>query len=209
MPFFPCSRIVLTATVLFLLALVQGCSTGLTPEDCQVADWRLIGFEDGSAGRSMNQVGNHRKACAQVGITPDLEAYRAGHNEGVRQWCNYNSGLSFGESGGNYEGVCPSDLEADFLAGYEQGREVYIARTRVNSLRSSIDSAERKISRLENEGDELEKDIVEEEATAAQRSEYLDRLDDIGEEIAELEVEIVELERDLAEAEVRLESVSY
>lgn len=206
---FPHARLVPTVTVLFLLAMAQGCSTGMTPEECQVADWNLIGFEDGSAGRSMNQVSNHRQACAQVGVTPDLEAYRAGHNEGVRQWCNYNSGLNFGESGGNYEGVCPSDLEADFLSGYEKGREVYTARTRVNNLRNSIHSAERKISRLESEGEELENDIVEEEATAAQRSEYLGRLNDIGEEIAELAVEIAQLERDLAEAEVRLERVSY
>ena len=47
------------------------------------ADWRTVGFEDGTAGRSEGGIGRYRQQCSEHGVTPDLESYRAGHAEGL------------------------------------------------------------------------------------------------------------------------------
>ena len=50
------------------------------------------------AGRSGEQIGRHRKACAEYGITPGLDAYRAGRAEGLREFCQPNNGYRAGVS---------------------------------------------------------------------------------------------------------------
>ena len=49
-----------SGTFLVLLALLQGCAT-LDKDECMLADWRLIGYEDGVAGKSAAAVGEYRK----------------------------------------------------------------------------------------------------------------------------------------------------
>ena len=56
--------------------LLQGCAS-MNQDECLVSDWRLVGYEDGAAGQPANRIGEHRKACASYGVTPDLTAYRA------------------------------------------------------------------------------------------------------------------------------------
>ena len=71
----------------FCVVMLAACSSTATmgQNECHAVDWRTIGYEDGVAGRSGAQVGVHRRACAKYSITPDLEAYRLGRAEGLRQ----------------------------------------------------------------------------------------------------------------------------
>jgi hypothetical protein len=39
-----------TAAILAILTLLQGCAT-LGKDECKLADWRLIGYQDGVAGK--------------------------------------------------------------------------------------------------------------------------------------------------------------
>jgi len=67
---------------IFLICLCLGFTTGcstLSQEECLVADWQLIGREDGAVGRDASYIGNHRKACADYGIVPDLQEYQHGY----------------------------------------------------------------------------------------------------------------------------------
>lgn len=66
------------------------------------------------AGRTGDRIGQHRKACADHGVRPDLNAYQAGRAEGLREYCQARNGYRVGVSGAGYGGPCPADLAPGF-----------------------------------------------------------------------------------------------
>jgi hypothetical protein len=139
------------AVAVVLLGL-GGCA-GLSEQECLVSDWRTIGFEDGAAGRPVSAIGNYRQACSKYGVTPNLDSYRSGHDEGAREFCRPSRGFEFGESGGRYAGVCPADLEPDFLAAYSDGHHLY-------ELEASMRTTLQQIAYKRSELDKLKKSAV-------------------------------------------------
>ncbi len=57
----------------------------MSAEECRSADWRTVGYEDGRSG-SGGRIGDHSKACAKIGVTPNLDQYELGRAEGLRQY---------------------------------------------------------------------------------------------------------------------------
>ena len=114
--------------------VIAGCS-GMSEQACVTADWRTVGFEDGTLGRSVGNIGSYRNACAEHGVAPDLEAYRAGHAEGVQVYCRESNGFAVGHSGATYQGVCPADLEARVRRRVQLGPA--FARARVGACAAS------------------------------------------------------------------------
>ena len=106
--------------VLFGTLLASACSTKMTKDECRTVDWRTVGYEDGVAGRSGDRIGEHRRACAEHGVTPDLNAYLAGRDAGLREYCQPHNGYRAGVNGNTYYDTCPADLAAAFEAGQER-----------------------------------------------------------------------------------------
>ncbi len=73
------------AMILIILSIV-GCAT-MDKDECLVADWRLVGFQDGAQGKSAAAIGTYREDCASYRVVPDLDAYQAGRREGLLQYC--------------------------------------------------------------------------------------------------------------------------
>lgn len=119
------------------LAVLSGCAT-MSEDECLMSDWRTVGYEDGLVGKSPAVIGNYRKACAKAGVVPDLELYRAGHEEGLQTYCHPQNGYRLGENGGRYNGVCANNNESQFVAAYEEGRTLYTLRSDVNSLAAEL-----------------------------------------------------------------------
>ena len=86
--------------------LIAGCS-GMSEQACVTADWRTVGFEDGTLGRSVGTIGSYRQQCSEHGVVPDLEGYRAGHAEGVRIYCRASNGFDVGHSGATIRACAP------------------------------------------------------------------------------------------------------
>lgn len=126
-----------TAISAVLLALVAGCAT-LDRDQCLRADWYAIGLEDGARGLPLERSGDHRRACAEHGVTPKIELYLAGRNEGLKSYCTYEKGLSVGRSGQSYSGVCPAGLAGNFTAGFQRGKETYDLRRRLGTVEEQI-----------------------------------------------------------------------
>lgn len=187
-----------------LLALAfSGCAT-MNADECATSDWAAIGYEDGSRGHSGDRLGDHRKACAKHGITPDFRAYHSGRDEGLVEFCQPSRGYNLGVSGGSYNGVCDVALEEEFLDAYRVGHQLYSLRANVNSAASRIANKERELNRIEDQVRIKEALLIGDDTTTEDRVLLLADLKDLSERTGELEAEIEELIKDRARFEYEL-----
>jgi len=183
--------------------VLAGCS-GMSEQACVTADWRTIGFEDGTVGRSPGNIGSYRNACSDYGIAPDLDAYRAGHAEGVQLYCRESNGFSVGHSGAVYQGVCPADVEAAFVREYESGRHLYELESALNNVEGRIASNYRAQEGMKQELTAIATSMIATDTTTEQRVAMVTRSAEIGRRYGELTTEIQQLERQRALAEREL-----
>ena len=171
---------------------LSGCAT-MSAEECAVSDWRTIGYEDGAMGYSADRISNHRKACAKHGVAPDFEAYQTGRSEGLRQFCQPSRGFNLGASGGRYNGVCPSDLEPDFVDAFNTGHKLYNLQANVNQANYQINAREDELERNKARIRQIEADLISSETSGEERILLLVDLKEAAERTGEIEAEIVEL----------------
>lgn len=181
---------------LVLLAWLQGCAT-MNADQCQMADWRLVGYQDGVLGRSAAAVGEYREDCASHAVVPDLDDYRAGRNEGLVEYCKAENGFRLGRSGKGWNAVCPDETVTAFQAAYQDGRAIYLARTRVNQTNSQIYKRRHAMDTLEQDKHDKLVDLVQDGLHADQRVLLLYEIHEIDEQIDVLAQEVSELELDL------------
>ncbi len=191
------------ARVSFLVVviyLVAGCS-GMSEQACVTSDWRTVGFEDGTFGRSEATIGRYRQQCAEHGVAPDLESYRAGHAEGVQVYCRESNGFAVGHSGATYQGVCPADLEGAFIAEYNAGRRLHELESALASADARIAGNYRAQENIKQELTAIAAKMIATDTTPEQRVAMVTRSADLGRRYGELTTEIQQLERDRALAE--------
>ena len=194
---------------------LSGCAS-MSADECAMSDWRTIGYEDGSMGYTADRLGNHRKACAKHGVAPDFEAYQAGRREGLRQYCQPSRGFSVGSGGGRYNGVCPSDMEPEFVDAFNRGHKLYNLRAQVNSANYQINAREKELKKTKEDIRQIEADLINSETTTEDRVLLLVDLKEAAERIGEIEAEIVELveeratyEQQLAQYEAMIADTNY
>ena len=111
------------------MLLVAACATTeptiATKIQCAGADWALIGFADGAAGRNAGYIAVHRDNCAAHNIVPDLPTYEKGYIKGVLAYCTKERGYEEGGKNRVYQNTCPDELEGPFMAGYTEGLAAY------------------------------------------------------------------------------------
>jgi hypothetical protein len=170
----------LIASSLALLALAPGCAS-LDKDECRTADWRAIGLEDGVQGRALDRLGDHRKACAKHGVTPDTDRYIAGRTEGLATYCTPDNGYRVGRTGETYRGVCPELSIPGFVAAYNRGHDLY-------SLHSRLSNVEREIG-------SVKESLKDGTRNPRERAGQVDRLESLSREAADLDARIARLER--------------
>lgn len=194
-----------TLTVLALTLGVSGCAS-MSADECVASDWYTIGFEDGSRGHTAARLGDHRKACAKHGVAPDFTAYRAGHEEGLRDFCKPSRGFRLGSGGGNYNGVCSADLEPAFLDAYNSGYHLYNLRSQVDSVNYQIGARENELEATKARIRETEAALIGRETPVEERVLLLADLKELSERMGELQAEIDLLYEDRVRHEVELAS---
>jgi len=198
----------LRAAAMAVLLLVQGCAS-LNKDECMVADWRLIGYQDGVAGKSSSVLGSYRKDCAEYAVVPDLDAYQAGRAEGLLVYCKADNGYRLGKSGRGYPAVCTSHLDADFRAAYDQGREIYLARSAVKQTHTMIHEYEQTLQQLEEDKTCKLSELVSDGLMSEERILILYEISEIEQQRADLEDEIVALEYELADRQEQLDRLTH
>jgi ribosome modulation factor len=182
----------------FCVVTLVACSSTATmgKNECGAVDWRTVGYEDGVAGRSGTQIGVHRRACAQHGITPDLDAYRLGRAEGLREFCQPHNGYRAGITGEPYYDVCPADLAARFLAQYEVGHELYIHEQRVRDADAQLKVKRAEIARLEDAAARSGLRAIKETSTLDQRVQAVLDAKQYAERIGRLKADVAQIEKE-------------
>jgi hypothetical protein len=122
---------------LVLIALaasaLSGCAS-LPKSACQSGDWYDIGMRDGANGHAEERFLNHAQACAKHGLPADRNQWLLGRARGLERYCTARNGVAVGEQNTRYAGVCPVEREQDFLRGYDVGRDLHQARSRLSWL---------------------------------------------------------------------------
>ena len=196
-----------TTAMLAVLILLQGCAT-LDRDECKLADWRLIGYQDGVAGKSAARVGEYREDCAKHAVVPDLDAYRAGREEGLQQYCNASNGYRLGNAGHGFAAVCPTALEGDFREAYNAGRKLYLARSAVNKTHSQLKQHKRTLTNLEDDRAQKLAALIADDLKADQRVMIVYELNELQQEMNSVEDELVDLEHDLEKQQTRLDQLT-
>ncbi|MEO0425634.1 MAG: DUF2799 domain-containing protein [Pseudomonadota bacterium] len=201
----PLSRILRAGALALLAGQLAGCAH-MNEAECQLADWRTIGFEDGARGADASRIGKHREVCARHGVAPDLVAYQNGRDEGLRQFCRPANGFDQGQSGATYRGVCPGDLEADFLAAWNAGRQIWEVAAAVRDTEQQLQRREARLAALAEELQAAEAELVRDGVTVDRRAELLAQVKALAEEQGRLDSERTEL---LIELDRRQERLAY
>lgn len=165
-------------------------------DECLTVDWRTVGFEDGAAGYSGDRIGQHRKACAKHGVTPDLAAYRIGRDEGLREYCVPTNGFRLGSHGGSYNGMCPSDLEPAFLDSYESGRQLYTLESRLSGVTHALNARRNELHDAESDIVARSARAISSDAPAEERAQAVVDVKHLGERVGRLKTEIRQLEEE-------------
>ena len=132
------------AMLIAACALASSCQT-MSKEECAVADWRVVGEQDGAAGYApQDRFARHVKACTKAGIAADQTLWYQGYQQGLPRYCTPLNGLSVGSQGKSYANVCPADLDPAFREGYDLGRIYYEKKREISNLESRIRSLRRK-----------------------------------------------------------------
>lgn len=195
----------LAVVVWFAAALAAGCAS-MSEEECRYVDWRTVGYEDGAAGRPASRLGDHRRACADHGVAPDLAAYTAGREAGMREFCQASNGYRVGASGQVYYGTCPADLAPAFERGYDTGRELYVRKQRVADTDAAIAARQAEIRGLEDDLARGAFVLVGDTSSSERRTQAVLDAKQAAERIGRLRKEIEDLQADRVRYERELES---
>jgi len=190
--------------VLFTSLFFSGCAT-LNKSECINANWQMIGMEDGAKGRRSTHIGQHREACAEHNVVPNLVQYQSGYKTGISQFCTESSGYAKGKSGYRYNGICPSELSENFLSGYRRGSQLYALSSSIRNYRSKISSHRYELKKIKKKVTLIETTMISSTATSDQRIIMLRDLRDLQKRQGKLESNIRRMEIKSAKKQVRYE----
>ncbi len=188
---------------LIFVLLSSGCAT-MNKSECQTADWVMIGMGDGARGYQELYIDNHRRACAKFGVTPNLNLYRDGYSQGIRQFCTARNGFSIGRRGSHYKGACPGDLEQDFWQAHALGQEIYQCLKKIKSINVAINNKEDEIEKVIATDNNKEQLLIHGELPPTKRAMLLADIKATEKTLSRIEDEIYDLEGLRANGEDKL-----
>jgi hypothetical protein len=168
-------------------ALAVGSCATMSEEQCLAGDWSGQGYADGQSGLTMSRLDEHAEACAKHGVTPVATAYPAGRRQGLVRYCTPWKGFEVGRTGSGYAGVCPSELEADFMPAYRDGQIVHEVEQALANARSRVDSLGARLEELDDKITAKQAEARADGLTDEQREQIRNRIQEIRRERADTE----------------------
>ena len=130
---------------LIALTFTLSACGSMSTKECVSANWQNVGYTDATKGRPI-RLESHRKACAEVKVTPNRSLYMSGYKQGEREFCTYQSGLQFGKKGRSANNICTSPaLAKGFFKGYNKGKQIYSINKQIRDKQFERRKVESKI----------------------------------------------------------------
>jgi hypothetical protein len=183
-------------TAMLAMVLLNGCAT-LDENECRSADWRLIGYEDGAAGRSPLRISEHREACAEVGVTPDLDVYRQGHAEGLQHYCRPATAFALGKRGRSFPQLCSGDGDSGLRQAYRDGKRVRALSQSVQQAQNQLNEHRDALKQVQQTMASHQAEIISRGTQPHRRKQLLAELVELSKEEERLPEEIEVLESEL------------
>lgn len=197
------------ATILLAgTAALSGCAS-LSESQCLAGDWQTVGYRDGTNGQDPSALLKHQNACVKHGVTPDRQAYLAGWDRGILQYCQPRNGFALGERGASFPHLCPDTVVDLFEAAYHDGRRIYLARAEIRRLEREIDAREHRLEHLQEAIVTAESRLVEEGLGSNERRRLLEDTKAMSREQGEIAAELKELRIDVALEYQRLQQLRH
>ncbi len=119
------------------LPLLASCAS-LSEDACRQGDWASIGLRDGVNGQLESYINNHREACSEFGITPDVQTWLRYRAEGLKEYCTAENAYRIGRSGRDLNPVCEGNRDALRLANF-YGQRYYEIESQIDDLEDMED----------------------------------------------------------------------
>ncbi|MEL6359502.1 MAG: DUF2799 domain-containing protein [Pseudomonadota bacterium] len=190
-----------------VLGALSACATSqMSENECASADWSSIGFQDGVNGVLKERFDERAARCAEFGFGADREGYRLGWADGVNALCNRGSGFAYGEEGKAYRGVCPREMEPEFLTGFVSGKRVYVLRQAVEQAQGAVTSAEASIDYEIGQIEKFRKRIANPDSTEEEVKKARKQLDRARDDLVYAERSLDEAIYELGRADEALDT---
>ncbi len=150
----------------FILLFVSACAT-LNKDECKAADWKLIGYEDGTKGRVAARIAQHRKACAEYGVSPNLALYNQGRAQGLHEYCIAVTGYNLGLRGSAYKGICSGYNEAEFITAFKLGQQIYREKSKLRKMKKNLAHKQESLDNIAVQQRQIEQQIIKGNLSAA------------------------------------------
>lgn len=119
--------------VLLASIIATGCAV-MSEDECRVANWNTLGYNDGVDGRSSSRFTEYVEACSKY-VFVDQKAYNEGRRQGAEQFCTNDNGFNQGRNNKSVTDICNvSSNKADFNKYYHRGNVVYKAHSYLSLL---------------------------------------------------------------------------
>jgi hypothetical protein len=193
------------AALLLAVTALSACAS-MSRDECATVDWRTVGYEDGAAGQGAERLTSRRKACAKHGVTPDLDAYRFGREEGLEEYCQPANGFRVGASGAGYGGACPDHLSLAFSDAYQAGRKLWALESQLDDTNRGIAYRRTEITRIDETMAANGFVLMGETTTAEERAKALLDVKALAERRGRLKAEMESLERERPHQQAELDN---
>ncbi len=100
-----------------ILPILASCAS-LSEDSCRGGDWASIGYRDGANGQLLSYINQHIEACAEFGISPDVEEWRAAREAGLQEYCTPENAYAVGRRGRDLSPVCEANRDYLRLANF-------------------------------------------------------------------------------------------
>jgi len=182
------------------------CST-MNKSECLTANWKTIGYGDGANGYKSSRISQHRSACAEHGIAPDLNAYNAGRTQGLTQYCIPSRGYYKGLSGSHYNGVCTNHNEAAYLDAFNYGTAVYKEVRILDNMKREYSSEEHRIQQMERSIKHKEHQMISGKLSKLKAYKLLQETKEMSEEIGKAKINLSNLSSNISNQAGRVDDM--
>jgi hypothetical protein len=131
----------------------SSCSSKMSKNDCEKADFYEIGLKDGKAGKSIDRLKEITAMCSDSGVTVQESKYTYGRQVGLASFCDDGRAKSDAKSG-RTDSLCMQEKIPPYMTAYSR----YVEKTKLEKA-EDLKKLQARKDKLQAEQDKLQADL--------------------------------------------------